>query len=48
MMAGRFHLYWNVIMGSESFAAVSEMETVLLPIVRDDAPLTYGTIDKYF
>lgn len=43
MVAGRFHLYWNVIMGNESFAAVSEMETVLLPFVRDNAPLTYGT-----
>ena len=30
-------------MGNESFAAVSEMETVLLPFVRDNAPLTYGT-----
>lgn len=42
-MAGRF-----VIMGSESFAALSEMEKLLLTIVRDNVPLTYETIDKYF
>ena len=36
LMAGRF------VMGSESFAAVSEMEKLLLTIV------TYETIDKYF
>ena len=43
LMAGRF-----VIMGSESFAALSEMEKLLLTIVRDNVPLTYETIDKYF
>ena len=41
-MAGRF------VMGSESFAAVSEMEKLLLTIVRDNVPLTYETIDKFF
>lgn len=42
LMAGRF------VMGSKSFAAVSEMEKLLLTIVRDNVPLTYETIDKYF
>lgn len=35
-------------MGSESFAALSEMEKLLLNIVRVNVPLTYETIDNYF
>lgn len=35
-------------MGSEGFAALSEMEKLLLNIVRVNVPLTYETIDNYF